>query len=103
MRCPPAAFSRFARDPAIRAPIRHQPCLIAPGWKSVTQAARRRCVEPFFTTKGEQGTGLGLAMVYGMAQRHSADLTIDSEPGKGTTVRLAFPLAPARQESLPQL
>jgi CheY-like chemotaxis protein/anti-sigma regulatory factor (Ser/Thr protein kinase) len=65
--------------------------------------ARRRCVEPFFTTKGERGTGLGLAMVYGMAQRHSAELTIDSEPGKGTTVRLAFPLAPARQEPPPQL
>jgi len=68
----------------------------------MTEEARRRCVEPFFTTKGESGTGLGLAMVYGMAQRHGAELTIDSEPGKGTTVRLAFPLAPARQESLPQ-
>jgi NO-binding membrane sensor protein with MHYT domain/signal transduction histidine kinase/CheY-like chemotaxis protein len=69
----------------------------------MTEEARRRCVEPFFTTKGERGTGLGLAMVYGMTQRHSAELTIDSEPGKGTTVRLAFPPAPARQESLPQL
>jgi PAS domain S-box-containing protein len=54
---------------------------------------RRRCLEPFFTTKGERGTGLGLAMVYGMVQRHSADLEIDSAPGKGTTVRLTF-LAP---------
>ena len=58
---------------------------------------RRRCLEPFFTTKGERGTGLGLAMVYGMMQRHSADLEIDSEVGKGTTVRLNFALhtAPA--------
>jgi signal transduction histidine kinase/ActR/RegA family two-component response regulator/HAMP domain-containing protein len=51
---------------------------------------RRRCLEPFFTTKGERGTGMGLAMVYGMAQRHRADLEIDSAPGKGTTVRLVF-------------
>jgi PAS domain S-box-containing protein len=52
--------------------------------------ARRRCLEPFFTTKGERGTGLGLAMVYGMAQRHSAELEIESTPGEGTTVRLGF-------------
>lgn len=52
---------------------------------------RRRCLEPFFTTKGERGTGLGLAMVYGMIQRHSAELELDSEPGRGTTFRLIFP------------
>ena len=49
-----------------------------------------RCLEPFFTTKGERGTGLGLATVYGMAQRHGAELEIDSEPGRGTTLRLTF-------------
>jgi signal transduction histidine kinase/ActR/RegA family two-component response regulator/PAS domain-containing protein len=52
--------------------------------------ARRRCLEPFFTTKGERGTGLGLAMVYGVVQRHSADVEIESEVGKGTTIRLIF-------------
>jgi CheY-like chemotaxis protein/anti-sigma regulatory factor (Ser/Thr protein kinase) len=52
--------------------------------------ARRRCLEPFFTTKGERGTGLGLAMVYGVMQRHSAEIEIDSAVGKGTTVRLRF-------------
>jgi len=58
---------------------------------------RRRCLEPFFTTKGERGTGLGLAMVYGTMQRHSADFEIESAPGKGTTVRLSFaiPITPA--------
>jgi CheY-like chemotaxis protein len=50
----------------------------------------RRCLEPFFTTKGERGTGLGLAMVYGAAQRHRAALEIDSMPGKGTSMRLVF-------------
>jgi signal transduction histidine kinase/ActR/RegA family two-component response regulator len=52
---------------------------------------RRRCLEPFFTTKGERGTGLGLAMVYGMVQRHSADIEIESIARVGTTVRLGFP------------
>jgi DNA-binding response OmpR family regulator len=51
---------------------------------------RRRCLEPFFTTKGDRGTGLGLAMVYGMAKRHSAGLEIDSAQGRGTTIRLTF-------------
>jgi signal transduction histidine kinase/ActR/RegA family two-component response regulator len=52
---------------------------------------RRRCLEPFYTTKGERGSGLGLAMVYGMVQRHSAELEIESAAGQGTTVRLSFP------------
>jgi nitrogen-specific signal transduction histidine kinase/ActR/RegA family two-component response regulator len=56
------------------------------------EETRRRCLEPFFTTKGERGTGLGLAMVYGIAQRQNAEVEIDSEIGKGTTVRLNFPL-----------
>ncbi|HUQ09929.1 MAG TPA: PAS domain S-box protein [Steroidobacteraceae bacterium] len=55
---------------------------------------RRRCLEPFFTTKGTRGTGLGLAMVYGVAQRHNANLEIESEPGKGTLVRMSFAAAP---------
>ncbi len=52
---------------------------------------RRRCLEPFFTTKGERGTGLGLAMVYGVAQRQNADLQVESTVGVGTTVSLDFP------------
>ncbi|HEX4648792.1 MAG TPA: CHASE3 domain-containing protein [Steroidobacteraceae bacterium] len=70
----------------------------------MTEAVRNRCLEPFFTTKGERGTGLGLAMVYGMVQRHSADLDIESEVGRGTTVRLYFPpasLQEARQPTAP--
>jgi PAS domain S-box-containing protein len=56
---------------------------------------RQRCLEPFFTTKGERGTGLGLAMVYGVVQRHNADIELDSEVGKGTTVRLTFAIPAA--------
>jgi CheY-like chemotaxis protein/anti-sigma regulatory factor (Ser/Thr protein kinase) len=68
------------------------------------EETRRRCLEPFFTTKGERGTGLGLAMVYGVVQRHSADLEIESTPGKGTTVRLSFaaPVGFAPDVALPE-
>jgi len=55
------------------------------------EETRRRCLEPFFTTKGERGTGLGLAMVYGMIQRHSAEFEIDSVVGQGTTMHIIFP------------
>ena len=54
---------------------------------------RRRCLEPFFTTKGERGTGMGLAMVYGMVKRHGAQIDIDSAPGRGTAIRIAFDAA----------
>ncbi|MBS0417007.1 MAG: PAS domain-containing protein [Proteobacteria bacterium] len=62
----------------------------------MTEDVRNSCLEPFFTTKGERGTGLGLAMVYGMTQRHGADLEIHSEVGVGTTMRLIFPVAATR-------
>src|SRR5690606_890171 len=55
------------------------------------EATRNRCLEPFYTTKGERGTGLGLAMVYGTVQRHNGDIEIESSPGSGTAVRLVFP------------
>jgi signal transduction histidine kinase/CheY-like chemotaxis protein len=54
----------------------------------------RRVCEPFFTTKAVgQGTGLGLAMVFGLAQQSKGRLVIDSEVGKGTRVELALPFA----------
>jgi signal transduction histidine kinase/CheY-like chemotaxis protein len=52
------------------------------------EQTRRRCLEPFFSTKGEHGSGLGLAMVYGMLKRHGGEIEILSEPGQGTTMRL---------------
>jgi CheY-like chemotaxis protein/anti-sigma regulatory factor (Ser/Thr protein kinase) len=54
---------------------------------------RQRCLEPFFSTKTlNGGTGLGLAMVYGMVKRHDGSIEIDSSVGQGTCVRLIFPI-----------
>lgn len=51
----------------------------------MTEEVRQRCLDLFFTTKGDRGTGLGLAMAYGIIQRSQGAIDVDSEVGKGTT------------------
>ncbi len=51
-----------------------------------------RILEPFFTTKGNQGTGLGVSLVYAFTQRYGGRLDIESEVGKGARFRMWFPL-----------
>jgi len=51
-----------------------------------------RAFEPFFSTKGARGSGMGLASVYGTMQRHGGDVQVASAPGRGTTMRLIFPM-----------
>lgn len=57
----------------------------------MTDEVRRRCLEPFFSTKGERGTGLGLAMVFGIVKRHRGTMDIESAVGKGTTFIVLLP------------
>jgi signal transduction histidine kinase len=58
----------------------------------MSEEVRQHCLEPFFSTKGKRGTGLGLSMVFGIVQGHGGSLDIQSELGKGTIFKLRLPL-----------
>jgi CheY-like chemotaxis protein len=63
------------------------------------EATLAQAVEPFFTTKGVgKGTGLGLAMVHGVAEQSGGKLKLESKPGVGTTASLWLPVAAAEQD-----
>ena len=66
------------------------------------ETTRQHCLEPFFSTKGQRGTGLGLAMVYGMVERHEGKIEVDSQPGLGTTMRLIFPVREITTSGTPE-
>jgi PAS domain S-box-containing protein len=57
----------------------------------MTPEVRDRIFEPFFSTKGAKGTGLGMAVVYGTVEQHKGRIEIDSVVGEGTTVRVTLP------------
>jgi signal transduction histidine kinase len=58
----------------------------------MTEETRRSCLEPFFTTKGPAGSGLGLAMSYGIVRRHGGSIMIESAVGKGSTFTIILPV-----------
>jgi signal transduction histidine kinase/CheY-like chemotaxis protein len=78
------------QDPQRRLP--HVELAVTDTGTGMTEEVRARAIEPFYTTKPTgQGTGLGLSQVYAVARESGGSLTIDSEPGQGTTVRLLLP------------
>ena len=86
-----ARLQSWVGDSAHPPPARQIVLEIRDNGLGMDDATRRHCLEPFFTTKAQRGTGLGLSMVYGMVQRHGGQIEIESAPGTGTTVRLVFP------------
>ena len=64
---------------------------VADNGAGMSPEVRDRCLEPFFSTKGDAGTGLGLSMVFGVAKRHDGEVQVDSAPGHGTVIRLRLP------------
>jgi signal transduction histidine kinase len=69
----------------------------------MSEGVRQRCLEPFFSTKGESGTGLGLSMVYGIVERHRGKIEIESVVGQGTTFIIRLPLAENSTASVPDI
>ena len=67
---------------------------IADNGTGMTPEVRARMSEPFFTTKGAGGTGLGLVNVFGTVESHDGRVEVDTAPGRGTTFRLLVPAAP---------
>jgi CheY-like chemotaxis protein/two-component sensor histidine kinase len=57
----------------------------------MSDSVRRRIFEPFFSTKGPSGTGLGLAMVYGIVSRHGGEIQVDTAEGAGSTFTIRLP------------
>jgi CheY-like chemotaxis protein len=61
----------------------------------MTTEVKSRLFDPFFTTKGKAGTGMGLAVSFGIIRRHNGAIEVESEQGRGTTFRVSLPVADA--------
>jgi signal transduction histidine kinase/CheY-like chemotaxis protein len=60
--------------------------------RGMTEEVKKRVFDPFFTTKGVKGNGLGLSVAYGIIIRHKGEIEVESEYGKGTTIKVTLPI-----------
>ena len=61
--------------------------------EGMSEITQKHCMDPFYTTKGDAGTGLGLSTVRGVVSRHEGSISVESEEGGGTTFSIALPVA----------
>lgn len=66
---------------------------IADSGTGMTPEVKSRLFDPFFTTKGKGGTGMGMAVSFGIIRRHNGSIDVESEPGRGTTFRISLPVS----------
>jgi CheY-like chemotaxis protein len=77
--------------------------IVADTGVGMSDSVRRRIFEPFFSTKGPGGTGLGLAMVYGIVSRHGGEILVDSAEDTGSTFTIRLPVGRTAPEPAPRI
>jgi len=88
------------RHPGLRAG-RYVTLSVSDTGLGMDESVRARIFEPFFTTKKDGGgSGLGMAMVYGIVTQSGGTVTVNSKPGKGTQATILLPRAPAQPEAV---